>query len=752
MAFAFFRKHQKVVMITMVVLMVCFLIPTAFQQLSEGRSRTQTRGVSNAGKITTADTRVAQEGLSILERTGLSDAQFRQMYRQPPMPTDQEFILIHRSQQPALVYALLLAEARKQGLKVSDGEIETFKEQILGPNYAEFLQSLREAGHAAGEKRVAEAFRDWLLITKAAALAAYDVPPSDAELRLTYRDLFERINLRAVTISAEDLAKEIKETPPEAAINEQFMKYRNNLPGQFTDPFEFGFGYRQPPTAGIAYLFISRKALAQAVRPSPEDVQEYYRDHRTEPISISVPAPASAPTATGTSQPATASAPATVEKEILLGSMTLSQARPHLIKLLSDDLVNRKAEELLSRADALESEMKEAPGPSPYEAVLKNMTHPADDKLNAKIHVPILAMPLSQALDMLADDAGLAKIAYPTGTHGKETLNPAVTVTVAPKGNQPLTLGQALEQITKQLRWIQIDRWVTLDTLPNVLLPIPLDKQYNQVFPLTARATPPMTYAEITKDELLGKCVSAREQGVPLARLAFSQFDPQSGRQAIKVGDKGRMYVLGEDNADLGRLAWRLTSLQSDVVPTSLAGDPKLRAKVIEDLKVFEAMNQAEAQARKLVQAAEKDGLEKAAKAAGLKSFDTGLFARKNFSLQYEDVPHLDIPEMRINGQPNTQLREFVINQAFSLVPPRVEPATQGYGAGKAIQFRVPARKEVVLFQRVDYRPAVKGEYESLGPYLGRILTGSQHQASLVRWFDPARVLARLEYKEEGKN
>lgn len=749
MAFAFFRKHQKIVLITMIVLMVVFLIPAAFQDLITGRSSNPTIATTNnLGNITRNDVGQAQQDLAILEQSGLGSRQ--------GMPTGSEFLLVHQNPDPPLTYALLLREAQKQGLKAGSQEIADFKDQILPPaGYPEFVQFLRESNRGYTEARIREAFANWLLITRAAALAAYDVPPSDAELRHVFRDVFEKISLRVVKISAEDLAKKITDTPPDAAIQKQFEEFRTVPPGTYKDQFSYGFGYLQPPLAGVSSLFVGKKALLTAVTPSQDDIDQFYRDYRDKTISIPVPAeaPASVP-ATG-SAPATASAPAVEEKttRILLGSLSLTAARPHIIRELTPAMADRKLEELLGKAEQLESGIKDLlPGQTIYEAVVAQMIQPAGARLNTKIKIPIKAMPLEQAIELMAQEAGLAKIAYPVGKHGEATLNPATKVTVI-SGDQGVTLQEALNQITQALEWIKIDRWVMIDGLDNVLLPIPADKQYMDIFPLWAQTTPMESMEDMNKDEILGRSVTAPQNGIPLVRLAFSEVIPLPGRQVLKADEKGPRMLVGDKEGNLaGKLLFRLVRVEPAMAPTlaQLTDNSKLKEKVVSDLKIIQALNDADRQAQQLAQAAAREGLEKAAQTAGLTTFDTGLFARKDYNLAWNDVPRLDIPQMTINGVVDTKLRELVIKKAFDLAPKQVEPTTQGYGDSAVDFVRLPANKEVVVIQRSEFQPALKTDFEGFGRVLlARGLMSSRHSSSVSAWMMLGNVQRRLGYAKQ---
>ena len=74
MAFAFFRRRQKMVIIIMAVLMVSFLIGfQGFQTLFAKKPGERVLGRTTQGEIRVRDTEMARSDLDVVSMTGLGD-------------------------------------------------------------------------------------------------------------------------------------------------------------------------------------------------------------------------------------------------------------------------------------------------------------------------------------------------------------------------------------------------------------------------------------------------------------------------------------------------------------------------------------------------------------------------------------------------------------------------------------------------------------------------------------------------------
>jgi len=256
MAFKFFRQRQKLVLIIMVFLMVVFLIPSGIRGLFAGRHKVV---IGNIGKekITLNLVRLSEQDLRIIRR--------EQSLAQSSWPWQnvfQIFYTISSEDKLPLTWTLLVHEAKKMGITVSDAQVRAFlkKQKLDGQVYKDELANLSQLGLT--EKDLYRAVRHYMMIMATFDSAAVNVPPSLPELKHVFRDLYERINLSMLAFAADDFITDAPE-PDEQTIREWFERYKNLLPNHPSNKTDFGFGYRRPDRIDVARLFIdSAKSYA----------------------------------------------------------------------------------------------------------------------------------------------------------------------------------------------------------------------------------------------------------------------------------------------------------------------------------------------------------------------------------------------------------------------------------------------------------------------------------------------------------
>ncbi len=749
MAFGFFRRNQKMVMIIMVILMVTFLISfqgiEPFFRSSGGKSVV---GASRYGNITSNDLMTARNDLRMLSNVrGLAvDRKFRAYLSQEAKPTDPFMVFgeLADSADPALTFACLLQEANNRNIKISDQEVDAALDQmgyaVSGPAYKELIAGLK-ADKAGNEGLFRQAVRNWLAVYQGALTAVADIPPSDAELRMIYRDITERIKLDVAAISADDLAKTIELSPTDQQIEEQFRTYANVPPGPKALG-DMGFGYRLPNRAAVAYIYASRAVLARVAEPTEAQLLQYWRSHQDEMVEVeeaaaSKPTTASAPVGNDSSDQ-----PTTVRRR--LGDLSKAQAQKAIIKLQSDQAVASRMDELFSAIEGLEQELAASSGDTLYKDIVERMTIPADQALKTPLKTQIVNASLSDALAVMAkdlQDAGVSVrlICFPMGKHGNVTIDPSVKVNLDIAGKK-MTLADALKQLTADLG-LKIDGWATCQKMEDVLFPLPGDQEQYDFFPITARRTALLSATELADDPLLGHSFSSPTGDRGSLSEFISQcelFNPSGKGSKMKIGQKGPLMYVMADHA--GRLIWRLTDARLSEQPTEMT--PAIREQVVKDLKIQAAWNQAAEQAKQL-QAAAKDGnLAKAAEAAKLKVQEVEL-TRKIYIREYDMffpsmIPSLGIPR---------QFSQNFIDAAFRLAPANVEPTTQGYGSSEASILQMPAMHEVMLMQRTGFTPSVEPDYERDRPWLSDMMIDARRRGSLQQWFNMDNIAARIDYK-----
>ena len=451
--------------------------------------------------------------------------------------------------------------------------------------------------------------------------------------------------------------------------------------------------------------------------------------------------------------------------------MKFSEAKEQILEKLKRQTVERKLKDILFRAEALlrEYEQGGANNTNPYEWIKDGMTFSADDVLSRKLAaVEIYNERLDVAIEQLARRAKLQAICFPFNAAGIEQIDPSLKVTLSARD---ITLAEALKRISVDLKWPEV-RWAMCDGFEGVIFPV---ADRFDLFPIKVGQTNLVDRSELASEEILAQSVTLA--GQPLQSIAF-QAEPFAKRRQtaslMKVNEEGpQMLVMGPAP---GRLLWRPIEAVPAHAPTEMTDD--LRKQVVADIKTKKAFQKAIAHAQEMRKAAKKDGLEAVAKSEKIELAKTGLFTRKVIGspqrqLQQQlfylamqgrqagpdafvqtilaqpfAVGSSDVPGITLRS---AQLREHLLSEAFSLVPENVEPipGDKPYPEKPyaVVSIELPARKEVLVLQRVDYRPAVAGEYEETGrqmlPQLIRTVRAWQMRET---WFRLSSVEKRVAF------
>ena len=736
MALGFFRRHQKMVIGIMVALMVAFLVGLGGVNMLLSKDPLGERlGQTRAGEFTRRDMVVAQADLAILNNIGMGQPR----YPAWPTQTAYEILTRYNGEQATMAYALLLVEAREAGVVVTEADVEEFFKRLRdrGVNYEELVSVLRAANRNWTEGALRGTIHNWLLINKAFVDASVGCPPSEAEVVLAYRDISEGIDLRVLRLPAEDYLKDVKE-PNQDEILAHFNQYRTVVPGKASRADSFNFGYRQPGRAKMRYLLVRGDVIGRVTEPQFADVVDYYNANKSEFVKKVPVRPAPTQPAT---RPATqpASRPATRPTEFREVPMTFAEAKEQVIEKLRSQAVNLKMEEMIAQAERL---VRRAAGGGEadlaYVQARRAMTAPAEKALDANLAgVKVENKPLDEAVAELAKAAGLRAICYPWGTHGSQTLDPNVAVTV--KGARKLR--EALDQISDQAKWPRL-HWAMCQGFEGILFSVAGKAEGEGIdfFPVTAvNETPWMTFEDIFRDEVLGYAFASPAGGNTLARTVFSAKGLSPDRRQtpmIEVGAEGsRMYVLGEKP---GRMLWRLLNVSPAHVPGDLNDTPGLRRQVVKDIKLMAAFKKAEQQARKMAKAAESVGLETVAEAQEKETFVTGLFPRRTPDMRWTAAGKLELD--------TPQLQAFVIPKAFAMAPKNVEPSARPGPPAVAI-VSLPIKREVLVLERIDFRPIVRRDYEDFGRDETARLLNYRRQALLaISWFTVNNIVRRVKF------
>lgn len=731
MALGFFRRRQKLVLMVMVVLMVAFLVPSGIRGCFERHPQKEVIGWAGEKKITLAMQWTADADIKILSRwLGLG---------RRGLPGEGAFVLfqmINEGQQPELAWALLLHEARQMGIRTTEGEVDSFLAAagLSGEAYQQLLSDLSR--ERLGEKDLRRAVASHLTIMGALAAGIVTVPPSLPEVRTTYRDLRERIQLGMVVLKAEDFAQAAAE-PTEAEISEFFAQRNNVLPDAPTNRWEDGFGYRQPDRADVAWLFIDQERLAEAVTVPEPLMREYWLRHKDE-LTREVPLPTTA-TAPAATQPAQTQATQLAEpKTQTVPIEKYSEAKPLIREKLRPLVAEQKLAELIVQAQQLIA--RHADDRDPYQRAFIALTGDAETLLERKVaYLPPAAAPLETVLEQLENITGV-KIAFPYGEHEKLNIDPKVVVSLDRlKGS--LTLKQVLAEVRLALKLPDPFTWKTLKGLEDAIFPT----EPVNLLPVRVGRTGPVELAQLGRQEPLGWASTAPGGGESLKDIVATAevFHAPETRHTplIEVGRDFRqaMYVTWPAT---GRLLWRLMDAEAEHEPTEIT--PAIRAQVIQDLKTNRGLAKAHDAARKMLAQlnADKD-LEKLAKDAKLQFIKTDPFARK-----------LAVPRRGIGGfnfvvvptsVPEAGSNPEFLKQAFALAPADPDDRTNPGPADIVLLRRV---HKLLLIQRIGYDPPTNEEFDKIGLYLTvPVVMAQRREAGLITWFAFDSIKDRLGFR-----
>lgn len=750
MALAFFRRRQKMVLIIMAILMVSFLIGfQGFEAVLHRNPGSRVIGKTSSGKITENDLRAAENDLRLLSYVNYTDLGFQ---------------LVRNSEQPVLVYVLLLREAQGAHVRVGQQDVSAFfvSKGLVGAELQSFVAGLKSVlGQGVTAQDLREAVERWLKVNRLAAEAVSAAPVSRPEIETLYRDLNEKIKLDLVTIRAEDFLDQVGE-PNAEAMQAQFAEFRTVAPGQYTESNPFGFGYLQPNRARILYLLVRQEAVRRAIKPRDETARDYYRRHAAELVR-KVPVEPDAASFGGATQ--TASKPVEY-REVPL---SFAEAKAQIIEKLTEEAAQAKTEEIMNRAVALLEEFPKSGQPAavnPYRRVREGITSPAEGVLARRLEgLKIDGEPLERAVEIMAEKAGLERIVFPWGDLGDRKLDPAVKVRLSADS---ITLGEALDRICQQIKWPKL-QWAASPLFEGVLFSV-AGQDGVDFFPVTVKETKLMDARTLEEDPVLGKAVAA--SGEPLVNIAFTAEPFARGRRGgsmLKVNDDGpRMDVGGQGG---GKLLWRLAEALPVNAPATMDGLEGLAEQVRKDCQLKAAFELAVKRAEQVKASASKSHLASAAKREKLKVEETELFSRRvavSPARQYAAMAQLSGRQMsppdlfailatkqpfayplspveEIRGLGEAVHAQF-IDAAFSLAPADVEPPYPKDPPAVEL-LASPATREVFVMERTGYQPAVWSDYrQKMGDLVRQMEELRRWQGRMV-WFSGQGIAERMRFE-----
>lgn len=214
MAFAFFRRRQKMVIIIMVVLMVAFLIGfRGFEIIFDRKIKKQSIGETRHGSIRYADIYSAEHDLNILANIGLARP-MGQSYSYVPGSIEFQMIT-SRNNDPARTYAMLVQEAQSAKLIINDDDVNSFLASMdiasTLRDSADWLKAMLQAQRIT-EEQFRNIVKRWLAVQRLYANNVINLPPSEQIIMVVARDYLEQMKLRILKFDAEDYLEQVDET------------------------------------------------------------------------------------------------------------------------------------------------------------------------------------------------------------------------------------------------------------------------------------------------------------------------------------------------------------------------------------------------------------------------------------------------------------------------------------------------------------------------------------------------------------
>jgi peptidyl-prolyl cis-trans isomerase D len=196
---------------------------------------------------------------------------YRQIYGDQFTP-EVEKQMYRQALSQTVVQKILLAEARKQGLRVTDAEL---RDRILSiPNFKDeqgrFIgEEIYKQTLAANQISVADfetELRDEVLMKKFNDALAANLYVSEDEIQQAYRSQVERAKIRYVQLPRINFSAQV--AAPQSEVEAFFQAHKAE--------------FKLPEQRDLAYLLVSDAQLAGQVNPGEPDLRGYYAAHKAE--------------------------------------------------------------------------------------------------------------------------------------------------------------------------------------------------------------------------------------------------------------------------------------------------------------------------------------------------------------------------------------------------------------------------------------------------------------------------------------
>jgi hypothetical protein len=312
------KNNKKVLALFSAALMVAFAAQTRYGSPGGGNRGNTVIGHIGTAIVTEGDLDSAHQQWRLLRQAMVVEyppqsgqyQSFVALAFQPTQTIDQD---------PTL-YLLLLQEAQKRGIEVSEQDVQNFltRQQILiqmpSGSVAQFdqIQSVDPDYYIDIREAIAGFLRVEQASGQAIDLCKFSRPLKDLELAENHQN----ITVRTVTFGANKLSGKIPAATPQD-LHKQFEQFADVAPsGMASENNPLGFGYKIPDQAKVETIAVSRRMLKDAVLRTKSSydwevlARGYYLKHQAEfPATQPIAPPAIAMVTLPTRQPLSTTRP-----------------------------------------------------------------------------------------------------------------------------------------------------------------------------------------------------------------------------------------------------------------------------------------------------------------------------------------------------------------------------------------------------------------------------------------------------------
>jgi peptidyl-prolyl cis-trans isomerase D len=230
-------------------------------------------GMRGTGNKATA-AKVGRETVSLAEfqrEYRQMEGLYRQIYGDQLTPElEKQMQLPRQALDRAINQKILLAEARRLGLRVTDGELRDriLKESVFQDEQGRFIGEEKYAQILQANQLTPTTFeeniREELLLKKLGDALSANLYVGEDEVQRAYRDQVEKAKIRYLQLPRSRFAQEAQVQPSELAAYFQAHKQEFRLPEQ----------------REVAYLLVDGNRMAEQVKVTDLELQSWYDAHK----------------------------------------------------------------------------------------------------------------------------------------------------------------------------------------------------------------------------------------------------------------------------------------------------------------------------------------------------------------------------------------------------------------------------------------------------------------------------------------